>query len=296
MGPVAFCAVVVLFMSEERCLAAAAGDLLDHTAPSEVALGESFTADVTVENTGTTTWGGYYYPTWYVVLKNLSWKPFYSYQSNYGGAMTPGSTAAGSRTIAAEDMPTAAGGYSVTLECWHRQSKYSSTMQLMANCPVTLNFSVTSSGTHTLDVVSEYGMADPPVGTDTYTSGTNLTCLVTNSPAEFTDSTSWKSCICTGWVGTGSVPASGSTTNTGSFSLNEDSSITWLWAIQDLVLSNQTVSASTNYSAQSTISARAGYTVLPSGNVTFEAGDGILLQDGFTSQSGSMFRAAIGGL
>jgi len=147
--------------------------------------------------------------------------------------------------------------------------------------------------TNWLIVTSEYGNSDPPQGTNLFSFGADITCSITNSPAEFTDSVSWKSCICTGWVGTGSVPAGGSTTNTGSFALNENSSITWLWAVQDLVLSNQVENATTNYTILGTITARDGYNVETPGDVTFEAGEVIKLEPGFTARTGSHFRAMI---
>jgi len=143
-----------------------------------------------------------------------------------------------------------------------------------------------------LDVTSEYGMAAPPVGQHTYAHGTNLTCMITNSPAVFSDAYSWKSCICTGWTGTGSVPEFGTNTSV-DITLTNDSGITWLWAIQDLVLSNRTVTAATNYDVLNTITARDGYRIEQPGNATFRAGDAIRLAPGFTAGSGSVFRATI---
>ena len=35
--------------------------------------------------------------------------------------------------------------------------------------------------------------------------------------------------MCAGWVGTGDAPAAGTTTNTGPFTISQESSITWLW-------------------------------------------------------------------
>jgi hypothetical protein len=158
------------------------------------------------------------------------------------------------------------------------------------------NYSLILSGQATdvtLEITSQYGNASPGAGMHTNTSGDAVSCSITNSPVEFTDAGSWKTCICTGWIGTGSVdPASGSGTNV-TFTITEDSSITWLWQITDLVLSNQTVSAATNYTVRDTISARDGYTVDVSGSVVFEAGDEIRLQDGFTARSGSVFRATV---
>ncbi len=89
------------------------------------------------------------------------------------------------------------------------------------------------------------------------------------------------------------VPASGSTTNSGSFSLDEDSSITWLWAIQDLVLSNQVVNTTTNYTATGSIALGNGYQVDPPGNVMLEAGEEIRLKHGCHVQTGGSIRAKV---
>jgi len=78
---------------------------------------------------------------------------------------------------------------------------------------------------HTLVVTSPHGGAVPAAGTNTFTYGTNLTCLVTNSPVILTDT----QYVSVGWQGEGSVPASGATTNTGTFEITNDSHIVWLW-------------------------------------------------------------------
>jgi len=143
----------------------------------------------------------------------------------------------------------------------------------------------------TLDVASVYGMADPPVGQHVLPAGMT-TCRITTSPAVFQDAQSWKSCICTGWVGTGSVPASGTGIEV-TFPLNEDSSITWKWAVEDLVVSNQTVAIPTNYHVLNTITTGDGYRVEPPGDVTLEAGTEIRLTDGTTLSSGSEVRATV---
>ena len=144
-----------------------------------------------------------------------------------------------------------------------------------------------------LTVSSDYGAPAPPVGGHTYVSGTELTCAVAGSPVEVQDITSWSLLVCTGWVGSGSIPALGSTTNTGSFTLTEDSSITWQWVVTDLVLSNQTLKGTSDFVAPDTIVARDGFVVEDTGTVGLEAGEEIRLQAGFTAKSGSVFRAKI---
>jgi hypothetical protein len=60
-----------------------------------------------------------------------------------------------------------------------------------------------------------------------YDAGTSITASVT-SPASGPTGTRY---LCTGWAGTGSVPASG-TANTVTFTINAASSITWNWKTQ----------------------------------------------------------------
>lgn len=74
---------------------------------------------------------------------------------------------------------------------------------------------------HSLIVNSEHGIPYPSVGS--YSSGESVTASV-NSPIT-EGNTVW---TCTGWVGTGSVQASGSGTST-TFIITENSSITWIW-------------------------------------------------------------------
>jgi hypothetical protein len=76
-----------------------------------------------------------------------------------------------------------------------------------------------------LTVVSAYDSPSPS-GTTSYTPGTSVTASVT-SP-ETIGGTRY---VCTGWTGTGSVPSSGSGT-TVTFTINQDSGITWLWKTQ----------------------------------------------------------------
>ena len=81
------------------------------------------------------------------------------------------------------------------------------------------------ANTHTLAIASAHGGADPPAGVITNNHGAFMICGVTNSPvAEGTTQYA-----AAGWTGGGSVPASGSGTNTGLFALTNDSTLTWLW-------------------------------------------------------------------
>ena len=75
-------------------------------------------------------------------------------------------------------------------------------------------------------VSSMYGQANPAVGTHMYDDGAAVTCYVADSPVTI-GTTQY---VCTGWAGSGSVPASGTTTNTGEFTITADSTITWDWS------------------------------------------------------------------
>lgn len=150
-----------------------------------------------------------------------------------------------------------------------------------------------SAGTRSLTVSSACGMADPPAGVHTLPAGTNLACAVTNSPVIIVDEQRRMTCVCTGWQGTGSAPAAGEGTNTGSFSLTLDSSVTWQWAVSDLVLSNQTVVGSLNTQALNTVTARDGFEVGASGDAHLRAGETVRLAPGFRAVSGSVFRATV---
>ncbi|GEM_PF-3839410 len=85
----------------------------------------------------------------------------------------------------------------------------------------------TSTGV-TLSVSNAYGTAVPAPGDHAFTSGTPIVCRVTDSPTSLGSGTQR---VCTGWSGTGSVPADGTATNA-SVTVTNDSSITWHWSLQ----------------------------------------------------------------
>ena len=84
---------------------------------------------------------------------------------------------------------------------------------------------------HELVVASPYGSPRPPLGTNGYVYGTVIDCALTNSPVSGGTATQY---VCTGWAGTGSVPENIGTTNTGPFTITNNSSISWLWKTQYL--------------------------------------------------------------
>ncbi len=77
---------------------------------------------------------------------------------------------------------------------------------------------------HTLRVESSVGSPDPAVGSHAYDYRTVVTCAV---PATNDDDDGFHY-VCTGWTGTGSVPATGASRCV-SFRLERDSSICWRW-------------------------------------------------------------------
>jgi hypothetical protein len=91
-------------------------------------------------------------------------------------------------------------------------------------------------------------------------SATLLDCSVTNSPV-VNGTTQY---VCTGWTGTGNVPASGATTNTGPFTLSTNSTITWLWTTN--VVSPPVITSS--LSAVGTINQAFSYQIVASGSPT----------------------------
>jgi hypothetical protein len=87
---------------------------------------------------------------------------------------------------------------------------------------LTAVFSI-NAGSYSLNITSDYGSPSPGVGVKVYDSGSSVNVSVT-SPVTIGD-TVW---ACTGWSGSGSVPSSGSGTST-SFTITQDSTITWHW-------------------------------------------------------------------
>ncbi len=87
------------------------------------------------------------------------------------------------------------------------------------------NFSLAAVQTdRSLIVTTPYGNASPS-GINTYPGGTALTAKLAGSPV-VSGTTQY---VCRGWAGTGNVPASGTATNTSSFTLTTNSTVTWLW-------------------------------------------------------------------
>ena len=79
-----------------------------------------------------------------------------------------------------------------------------------------------------LTVISLHDSCDPDSGVHTYTDGDPVTCSV--DPPVVSGGTGIQY-VCTGWTGTGSVPASGEKTSV-TFTMRTNSRITWNWKTQ----------------------------------------------------------------
>lgn len=84
---------------------------------------------------------------------------------------------------------------------------------------------VPSAVNWTLTVTSAHDTPNPAVGANLYADGSVVPCSVTSPVTE-----AGISYTCTGWTGTGDVPASGSGTST-SLTIHQNSSITWNWIV-----------------------------------------------------------------
>jgi len=89
-----------------------------------------------------------------------------------------------------------------------------------------------------------YGSPSPPYGTHTYTTGSPVTASVTSPVAGPTG----ERYVCTGWTGTGDVPASGAGT-TVSFTFNGTSSLTWNWIVEYRLTTNVSPASSGSVAA-----------------------------------------------
>jgi len=99
------------------------------------------------------------------------------------------------------------------------------------------NWQAQAPSQYTLTVSSAHGSPNPSVGSHNYDSGTSVTCTVASPVTE-----GGVIYACTGWSGTGSVQSSGGGTST-TFSITQDSSITWNWQAADFSVDASPVSA-----------------------------------------------------
>ena len=127
-----------------------------------------------------------------------------------------------------DNPPEGGGGCWILRNSWNTtwgENGYMRISYTSARVACEATYLVYGGTSNTLTVTSPYGGAYPPVGVTTNTYGASMTCYVTNSPVTLGNT----QYTCVGWTGTGSVPATGTGTNTGAFSLTSDSTIVWLW-------------------------------------------------------------------
>jgi len=135
----------------------------------------------------------------------------------------PGTYVSGSVTSPWEDSVVCT-GYSGTGSAPTHSSSTSFGFSLDGPSSVTWEWDIS---TVSLEVESDFGTPNPDRGTHIYASGTNLDLSV-NKYHYVTSTERWK---CSGWRGTGNVPASGSDTLI-NVTLTSESSITWNWVRQ----------------------------------------------------------------
>ena len=99
-----------------------------------------------------------------------------------------------------------------------------STLSVPVDGPRSIRATITEQKV-SLVVATPMGTVTPAPGTHTHSYGDSLTVSAVSPLAE----SGGVQVVCTGWTGTGSVPAGGTGTNV-TFMVEEDSSITWKWA------------------------------------------------------------------
>jgi hypothetical protein len=143
---------------------------------------------------------------------------------NGGPSTSPGITR---NSTISFNAPTVAGTYYLWLcvdSQYTMQDAINHKTGNMTGLPAHIKIIVTPQpATRALNVISTHGNPNPTIGNHNYTLGSTLNCSV---PSPVTEGGVTYNCV--GWTGTGSVPATGSGTNT-SFSITQDSTITWNW-------------------------------------------------------------------
>ncbi|GEM_PF-3129626 len=142
------------------------------------------------------------------------------------GAGTVTATPAGPWFVAGTSVSLqAAGNTGYTFSSWSGSvtgTTNPATLVMNAPASVTANFQVVVGPA--LTVASPQGSPTPAVGVHAYASGASVTCSV-SSPVSGAAGVRY---VCTGWTGTGDVPASRTATST-TFTITQASSITWTW-------------------------------------------------------------------
>ena len=101
---------------------------------------------------------------------------------------------------------------------------YSLLCLVFSFCLVNLPASEAHAFSYSLSIASDYGSPTPPVGVKVYQQSNTVFCSVD----EYVQQELGIRLYCIGWIGSGSVPATG-TTNTVHFSMEADSMLEWIW-------------------------------------------------------------------
>jgi hypothetical protein len=175
--------------------------------------------------------------TWnWVVTSSVQWKlTVVSAHGNPDPAVGDHLYTDGASVPCSVASPVVEAGVSYTCIGWNGAgfvpssgSDISVTFTITENSSITWNWVVTSN-VRTLVVTSAHGSPSPSVGDHPYNDGSPLTCSVTSPVTE-----AGQVWTCTSWVGTGSVPSNGGGTST-TFTITENSSITWNWVVTSSV-------------------------------------------------------------
>jgi uncharacterized repeat protein (TIGR02543 family) len=163
-----------------------------------------------------------------------NWKTqYYLTMSTNFGSVNPesGWHDSGSTVTISATAPSASSGEQYVWNSWTGtgSGNYTGTNN---QASVTMNDAVTEAASWThqyyLNVTSPYGTPTPM--SDWFDAGTSIPASV-SSPIAASIVTEY---VCTGWAGTGSVPASGTATSL-SFTIDQPSSIIWNWKTEYLV-------------------------------------------------------------
>ena len=197
--------------------------------------GSDSSVTFTISQDSSITWN------WQIVLWNLTVSSAHGSPSPAVGDYLYNDSASVTCSVSS---PVVEAGVSYTCTGWvgsgsvpSSGSGVSVTFSITQNSSITWSWVVTPPVQWNLGVVSAHGSPSPGVGDRFYDDGSSVTCSVVSPVVE-----GGVSYTCTGWVGTGSVPSSGSDTST-TFTITENSTITWSWVVTPPVQWNLTVSS-----------------------------------------------------
>ncbi len=169
-----------------------------------------------------------------------------------GATLNPGGTQVHTVQVAVASAGLAVGSYSTTSSVISVEAENSPVA-----LPITVNVSVP---TRNVTVSTDHGTGDPTAGVHAVLRGTNLTLRMSNPLVGEGVTTQY---VCTGWAGTGDIPASGSGTSV-TATVSNDSAITWQWQTNyylDVTASNGWVSRPDGF-----YSAGSGFTLVATWN------------------------------